>query len=406
MKKRVLIHIALQNFWSRRMRAILTIMAVTIGISAIIFLISLGYGLERLVTSQVANFEAFTIIDVPSANLKVQKINDSALAVISQVPHVVSVAPTTNLGGRIKLTDTESTTESVIQSSNLDYVKLSGYNLTEGKWFAEDDHEIVINRVLANLLFTQGTDSQNIIGKTVQLSLIVERDLRAPDSNEGSLVKDMDSLTISGIMEEGSNPIGFISQRQATLAGVVNFSSLKLKSDSKDPNTIKAIRKSLENLGYSTEYVGDTVDQIVQIFAYFRILLGAFGLIALIVASLGTFNTLTISLLERIREIGLLKALGMRSKDIYRLFITESMFIGLAGGLLGVFLGYGLGLSINLILQLLAKQAIVDPVSIFYTPWTLAFYVAIFSVIVGFITGLYPARRAVKTDALDAIRYE
>lgn len=404
MRLKSLIKISLKNFWSRRMRAILTILAVTIGISAIIFLISLGYGLERLVTSQVVNFDAFTVIDLTAENTKVQKLNSITNANIAKIGHVTSTAPLINLAGRIKTPDTESTVEAVIQSSNLSYIKMAGTLIKSGEWYAENDGQVVINRVLANLLFKQGTEDKNIIGKQLNADLIIGRDYRAADEEEGSIIKELPVLTISGITEEGQSPITYINLKTAKDAGVINYSSLKLKIDSKD--NVEMVRKALENLGYSTEYVGDTIKQISDIFTYFRIILGAFGLIALIVASLGTFNTLTISLLERIREIGLLKVIGMQSKDIYQMFIIESLFIGFVGGTIGVALGYLNGLLINFILHALATRAEAEAITIFYTPWTLAFYVSLFSIAVGFITGWYPARRAVKTNALDAIRYE
>ncbi len=403
MKLYELIKIALENFWSRRMRAILTISAVTIGIAAIIFLISLGYGLEKLVTSQVASFDAFTILDVPSANLKTQKINEDAVNRIKSTGHIESVTPVINLGGRIKPKEKTTTTESVVQASTSDYLKLSGTPIRDGKWL-ENDNDIVINKTLANLLFGENWRWDTVKNSKINLDLVIERDLRAPDQNEGSVTANVEELNIIGVVDEGANPIGYITLDQAYKSGVLNYSSLKLKID--DTKNVEKVRKGLENLGYSTEWVGDTVKQIQDVFMIFRIVLGAFGLIALLVASLGTFNTLTISLLERIREIGLMKVLGMQSRDIYRLFMTESLFIGLTGGFIGIIIGYFSGLIINTILTILAKRAEVEAITVFYTPITLALGIAIFSILVGFMTGWYPARRAVKTNALDAIRYE
>ena len=404
MRLRSLVKIALQNFLSRKLRALLTVAAVTIGIAAIIFLISLGYGLERLVTSQVVNFDAFTIVDIPSANLKVQKINIETINTFKQISHVKTLAPSINIGGKLKIANGESTVESVVQSSSLEYIKMSGTALKEGEWFGETKDEAVINTVLANLLFKEGTPTSEIIGKSIDANIIIDRDLRLPDAEAGSVVKTLPTLKVTGITEEGESPIAYIGLNATQSAGAINYTTIKLKVD--DKQNIEIVRKALENLGYITEYVGDTIKQIADIFSYFRILLGAFGFIALIVASLGTFNTLTISLLERIREIGLLKVIGMQSRDIYRLFLAESLFIGVLGGIIGVIMGYSGGLVINLILRALANKAGVEPVAIFYTPWTLAFYVGIFSILIGFLTGWYPARRAVKTNALDAIRYE
>jgi ABC-type antimicrobial peptide transport system permease subunit len=78
-KTRIIFKIAIKNLWQHRLRSILTVLGVTIGIASIIFLVSLGYGLERLVTNQVTNFESFTIIDVPSANISTIKIENSKI---------------------------------------------------------------------------------------------------------------------------------------------------------------------------------------------------------------------------------------------------------------------------------------------------------------------------------------
>ena len=138
----------------------------------------------------------------------------------------------------------------------------------------------------------------------------------------------------------------------------------------------------------------------------FRASLAAFGLIALVVAALGTFNTLTISLLERTREVGLFKALGMDNKSIYKLFISEALIIGVLGGVIGLIIGGSLAEFINWILKMLAMRAGAEPLNVFVTPWSFALLVATFSVLVGFLTGWYPARRAVKINPLDALRYE
>jgi ABC-type antimicrobial peptide transport system permease subunit len=173
-----------------------------------------------------------------------------------------------------------------------------------------------------------------------------------------------------------------------------------------DSDGVTALKYEIENIGFATAYVGDTVSEISRVFSLFRVILGIFGLIALIVAALGAFNTLTISLLERIREVGLFKALGMRNKDVYKLFLVESLFIGTFGGIIGLALGGFLGQGINFILSIMAQRAHAEAIPLFVTPWFFALGVALFSIIVGFLTGWYPSKRAVKIDPLDALRYE
>ncbi len=399
-----LLLIAWKNLLAHRMRAVITIGGVAIGVAAIVFLVSLGFGLERLVTSQVANFEAFTIIDVPSANLKTGKINVEAIERIKKIGHVSSVNEVVDLAGRVRLDSQTATTETVVVSAPEPYYKLADTVLSRGKWFAADStNEVAVNRSLAGLLgFSE--KPEDIIGKKIVLDAIIPSDLRAADMTEGAIVKPGIELKVIGLNPDDTNPILYAPLALAESAGAINRTSLKLQID--DRKSIPAVRKAIENIGFSTEYVGDTVDQITQVFALFRIVLGGFGFVALLVAALGTFNILTISLIERIREVGLLKTLGMKRRDIFRLFIAESLTIGALGGISGILAGNIVGWGMNEALRVLALRAGADTVTIYYSPISFVLIVGLGSLLVGFLTGFYPAYRAIKTSPLDVIRYE
>lgn len=399
MKPSIILKVAFKNLWSHRLRTIITVLGVTIGIASIIFLVSLGYGLEKLVTAQVANFEAFTILDVPSANISTIKIDNASIEKIKSMGHIKTIAPVTNIAGRISKQDDSSTAETVITGGGPDYWKLTGASTDKGH-MPEKIDEVALNRSAINLI---GEDKDKIIDKSVNIEAIIPQELRTNQA-DGIKVTSKKLLKVVGVLDDDKSPVTYVSIDMLSAEDATKFSSLKLKVDSRD--NIEVLRKQLENNGFSTEYVGDTVSQISQVFTFFRAVLAAFGLIALIVAALGTFNTLTISLLERIREIGLFKALGMRNKDVYKLFLAESLIIGVCGGLVGLFLGWFTGQAINLILGALAEKSNAEKISIFITPWFFSLGVAIFSILVGFITGWYPSKRAVKINPLDALRYE
>ena len=146
--------------------------------------------------------------------------------------------------------------------------------------------------------------------------------------------------------------------------------------------------------------------QIEQFFATARVILAVLGVVALSIAALGMFNTLTISLLERTREVGLMKAMGMKSDEVQELFLTESMVMGFFGGVLGILLGYGAGKLLSLILSSLAWTQGLGAIDIAYLPWGFLVFVLGLSLLVGFGTGIYPAQRATQISALDALRYE
>lgn len=404
MKLKSLIKFSWKNLWSHRMRAVLTIGGVAIGMAAILFLVSLGFGMERLVTQQVADFEAFTIIDVPASTEKTGRISQDVTDKLKKIPHIVNISEISDLAGRIKLGSQDSTTETVIIAVNAPYFKMAQVNLDSGEAFGDQvKNEVVISKSLAGLL-GYGGNTKEALGQTVNLDAIIPQDLRAADSVDGSIVKTSGPLKIVGVTTDSAGPMVYIPLPYALDLGVANRTSLKIKTDNKD--SIEVVRKAIENSGLNTEYVGDTVQQITQIFTLFRIVLGGFGLVALVVAALGTFNTLTISLMERIKEVGLLKTLGMNKKGIFQLFIIESFSIGILGGILGIFVGSGAGWLLNAALRYLAVHSSVDTVQIYYTPTNLMLGMVIGSVIIGFLTGLYPAMRAIKTRPLDALRYE
>jgi ABC-type antimicrobial peptide transport system permease subunit len=159
-------------------------------------------------------------------------------------------------------------------------------------------------------------------------------------------------------------------------------------------------------MGYGTVSVADTVAQIDSLFSTFRLLLGVIGLVALSVAALGMFNTLTVSLLERTREVGLLKAMGMKSGEVRELFLTESMIMGFYGGILGLLIGFGAGKLLSLILSSVAVAKGVGFIDISVVPLSFVLVVVVLAIIVGILTGYFPARRATKISALNALRYE
>ena len=166
------------------------------------------------------------------------------------------------------------------------------------------------------------------------------------------------------------------------------------------------IRKQIEAMGYTTRSVADTVAQINSLFATAKTLLLLLGMVALAVAALGMFNTLTVSLLERTREVGLMKAMGMKSSEVKELFLTESMTMGFFGGVLGIVAGFVLGKLLGLILSFFAIFKGVGYIDVSYLPLSFVLVILLLSLIVGLATGIYPAKRATKISALNALRYE
>lgn len=398
MKPFIILKTAYLNLRNGKMRSLLTIGGVIVGIGSIIFLVSLGYGLERLVTSQVTNFQAFSQVDVPSASLKTLKMDEPLTERVQQIPHVTQVGRVTTLAGRLTDSQANQTAEVIVLSADDNYWQMANQVIEVGS-NPQTNGELVINEALAKVM---NISSTNAVGRTVKLDLLVPKEL----INGAENIREIADLpfTISGYTKEGSAPYVYFKLDTLKEQGISYYSSLKVKVDNRE--TVPIVRTQLENLGLATEYVGDTVKQISEVFTFFRIVLGAFGMIALVVASMGTFNVLTINLIERTKEIGLMKSLGMQNRDIYLLFISESLLISFFGGLIGLLIGISLGEFGNYILAQMAAASQVEAVQIFATPLAFTLGCGALSLVIGLITGWYPARRAVKMNALEALRFE
>lgn len=259
--------------------------------------------------------------------------------------------------------------------------------------------EIVVNQSVLQLL---SIDENQAIGKELSLSLVVVGELLEDPSVR--IESAPLNYKIVGVIPDEGTPIIYVPFMDVRSLGVNRYSQLKVIA--KDNKSLRDIRTAIESAGYGTVSVSDTVAQIDSLFANFRLVLSVLGLVALSVAALGMFNTLTVSLLERTREVGLMKAMGLKSDEVKSLFLTESMIMGLYGGILGLLLGIGLGKLLSLILSALSVVQGVGFVDVSYVPFPFVLFVLFLSIFVGILTGYYPAKRATKISALNALRYE
>ena len=261
------------------------------------------------------------------------------------------------------------------------------------------EKEVVVNQSVLQLINIAEKDA---VGKVIRLSLVVVGELlEDPNIRVESAPLD---YTIVGVIPDEGTPIVYLPFLDVRSLGVSRYSQVKVIA--KTPQVLRDVRTTIESLGYGTVSVADTVAQIDSLFSNFRLLLSILGLVALSVAALGMFNTLTVSLLERTREVGLMKAMGLKSDEVKALFLTESMIMGLYGGLFGLILGIIAGKVVSLILSALSIVKGVGFVDVSYVPLSFIVFVLSLSVFVGILTGYYPAKRATKISALNALRYE
>ena len=159
-------------------------------------------------------------------------------------------------------------------------------------------------------------------------------------------------------------------------------------------------------MGYTALSVSDALRGARNAFIILDIVLSLIGSIALAVSSLGIVNTMVMSILERTREIGIMKAVGAGNDDVRRIFLIEASVIGLLGGLLGIALGWLVGRVVNFGANLYIQSQGGTPGTLFSLPvWLVASAIA-FSIVVSLIAGSYPASRAARLDPIEALRHD
>ncbi len=174
-----------------------------------------------------------------------------------------------------------------------------------------------------------------------------------------------------------------------------------------DPKVIIApIVDSVKALGFKPFSFASQFEEIKKFFFYFDLALAVVGIIALVTASLGIINTMVMSVLERRREIGVLKSLGADDKDIRYLFLTESAVIGLAGSIFGILLGWVITMIASKVAQIFMEREGIPQVELFALPlWLIGAAIA-HGLIVSLLAGYYPASRAARIDPVEALRNE
>jgi putative ABC transport system permease protein len=182
------------------------------------------------------------------------------------------------------------------------------------------------------------------------------------------------------------------------------YSSISVRV--KNPAQVQSVEDAIKKLGFSTFSIVDASRGLRQFFAVLYSFLGIFGSLALIVASIGIVNTLVMAILERRREIGIMKAIGASDQDVKRLFFAEAGAMGILGGIVGVVLGWAIGQVINFGTNIYLKRQSLPPEHFWAVPWWLVICAILFAFGVSLISGRYPAGRAARLDPVQALRYE
>jgi ABC-type antimicrobial peptide transport system permease subunit len=259
--------------------------------------------------------------------------------------------------------------------------------------------EAVVSLGLLNLL---DIPVDKALKTDFDLSLVVVKSL-LPEI-EGKVTTAPVKYKVIGVLDDSTSAYLYIPFSDLYKLAVRNLSQLKVVLTEK--NNLPKVRKEIETMGFKTSSVVDTIKQIEAFFGNIRVALAAIGLVALVLAALGMFNTLTVSLLERTREIGGMKVMGVVSHEIEDLFLAEAMIMGLGGGFGGLILGFLAGKLLSILVSAMAFASQRQFLDLTYIPLNFIIFIVLLSFFVGIATGLYPAQRAKKISALNALRYE
>lgn len=394
-----LISLSTRMFKTRPMRTFLTVLGVGVGIGAVLFLVSLGYGLQNLILNRITSADALLSLDVTPATSNIIALNKKSLAEISALPDVVEISPQANFSSQLSYG--ELTVDSSLYAVSPSFFRLSGLQAGAGNFFKSPDaKEAVISTTMAKLL---NLNPGEALGKEINLVLFVPK---TDDQGEEALepVKRPDNYKIIGVVEDESTGYIFVPLDSLSDLNIDNYAAVKVKVS--DSAKLAAARDNVINKGFLVSALSDTIDQAKKIFRIIQIILALFGLVALVVSAIGMFNTMTITLLERINEIGIMRSIGASSGNIFSLFVVESVIMGFLGGISGLIIGYLAGEICNLIVNILAKSFGGQAMDLFYRPLWFILVILVFSTAIGFLTGIYPARRASKLNPLEALRYK
>src|SRR5579871_4326687 len=464
MKTRDLTELAFRNLREAILRNSLTTLGVAVGVASLVAMLSLGVGLQALASQKLNSsglFDAVFVsskrgmrgpngdadrprrIDEKSAKSEPAKpLDEIARLEFEKLPNVTEAYPQVRFLTEVRYSGGSFSTNvlGMPDSSR----KTGSFDNITGKFFSSPTaDEAILQSEFAKELNPQ---TAQLVGQEITLRYAQRHENPPSDPNRPkdiddelddmmsggggiSIVSHDKKLRIVGIIDtDPSAGIGgfgggrvFIPLKTAQemrpaqggdvgefvrAGGSAKPTYMALTVRVKNPKYVMQVEEAIKKMGFNTFSLLDATRSLRLVFTVFDLFLGLFGSLALTVASLGIINTLVMAILERRREIGVLKALGATDRDVRSLFFAEAGAMGLLGGVFGVAIGWLIGQALTWGTTLYLKRQDLPGVKISYVPWWLAAGAIAFAVIVSLIAGLYPAARAAKLNPVEALRYE
>ena len=444
MKGRDLAELAVRNLREAVLRNSLTTLGIAVGVASLVAMLSLGVGLQNLASDRLSRtglFDAIFVTPKPTTRSlrrienpipvrpePIRPLDDDGRHQLEALPNVVAVYPEVRFPTEIHYAGNPYATV-VAGVAPLDRND-GAFDQIKGSFFSGPSaDEAIVQIELARQL---STPPEAAIGKEVVLRY-AERQALPAESGGGkpdgySIVPREEKLRIVGIIE--TDPAGgfgafgrarlFIPLKVAETLRAAQSNDLRdLLRDTPSKRTydsltvrvsgaskVKGAEDAIKNMGFAAYSLLDASNGLNLVFRVFDMFLAIFGSLALVVASLGIVNTLVMAILERRREIGILKALGAADRDVKMLFFVEAGVMGLVGGVFGVLIGWLIGRAINFGTNIYLARQSLPAISVTAVPWWMVGLAIAFSILVSLAAGMYPASRAAKLDPVQALRYE
>jgi putative ABC transport system permease protein len=453
MKPRDLTDLALRNLRESILRNALTTLGVAVGVASLVAMLSLGVGLQQLASKRLSQSGLFDTVLVtpknafrgmgrpqrePESDKPPRVLDEDARKEMEKLPNVIEVYPQIRFFTEIRFNNKPFAT---VVAGMPDSSRNSGsFDGMQGNFFSST----TANEAILQIEFAKDLSDKpsSLIGQELVLryaerqslpsaATTVDPSANSPDSSGGgfSVVPKELRLKIVGIVETEPAagyggygnarllmPLATASTLRAAQvndlrdivrdsnSGKTTYASLSVRA--KSPSQVEAIETSIKKMGFNAFSLLDASKSLRTFFTVFDSLLGIFGCLALAVATLGIVNTLVMAILERRREIGVLKALGAADSDVQQLFFIEAGVMGFFGGVFGVLFGWLLGRAVTFGTNVYLARQNLNPIELSSVPWWLVVSALIFGILVSLAAGLYPASRAAKLNPVDALRYE
>jgi putative ABC transport system permease protein len=448
--------LAVRNLRESVLRNSLTTIGISVGVASLVAMLSLGIGLQQLASRRLQKSGLFDTVVATSRrdlrNFREQRedgpppaespsLDESARQKIAQIPGVIEAYPDirfvtdVRFDGKPHLTMVAGIPFSAKNNND-------AFDGMQGRFFSSDaGPEVILQKSFAEELLgittKPGTDTTNIaeLAKPLLGKELTMRYAERTSSPSSSAVGRSDSAAYSVVSRERVLKIvGLTDLDPDSLRGTARarvFLPLKLAQDLhimlsnlrdtsasdspsytslsvrvENPNQVPAVEDAIKKMGFSAFSIVDATRSMRQFFAVLDGFLAIFGSLALAVASIGIVNTLVMAILERRREIGIMKALGASDVDVRGLFFAEAGAMGLVGGAAGVTLGWTIGRLINFGMNIYLERQHFPSAQIWSVPPWLVLSAIAFSIVVSLLAGLYPASRAARLDPVQALRYE